>query len=293
MSSSSLSFSVRSFRSSDIASIESLYRAHKTALFQHRVALLQRRVLARPLLTAVYVSLALVLSSQLIIYLTPGQHALSLPLALSFAVMLHALLFVALALYVAYRHRVDTDTAVSLDLGLRLQRYANASVHWHMLFVAELNNDKDNSASASRIVGWLGATFSPTHNAIQIDTLGVDVAHRRRGVARALLLACQRAATERAVRRIDVILRAPLSSPSLSALLCADDAAPDANVEDLRARRGDDFSTDLPAASLFRSVGFRPSKRLEPNQTDVDAFELWRKVLIADDGATAEKPKVD
>jgi ribosomal protein S18 acetylase RimI-like enzyme len=279
-----MSFSVRPFRGvNDFGAIETLYRSHKAALLRHRVAQLGRRVLARPLLTALYASAAVVVSAQLVVYLTPGPAPLPLPAALAFAVLLHAVLLVPLALYVAWRHRADTDAAVTLDLGMRLQRYANASVHWHLLFVAECDG---------AVIGWLGATFSPVHNAVQIDTLGVDVAHRRRGVARALLRAAEEAASARAVRRLDVILRAPLASPSLSALLCADDAAPDANVDDGDARRasGDSVASDLPAAALFRGSGFKPAKRLEPNQRDVDAFELWRKTLLADG---SEKPHQD
>jgi ribosomal protein S18 acetylase RimI-like enzyme len=277
-------FSVRPFRVNDFGAIEALYRSHKAALLRQRVAALGRRVLARPLLTALYASAAVVVSAQLVVYLTPGPAPLPLPAALAFAVLLHAVLLVPLALYVVWRHRADADAAVALDLGMRLQRYANASVHWHLLFVA----DADGA-----VVGWLGATFSPVHNAVQIDTLGVDVAHRRRGVARALLRAAEEAASARAVRRLDVVLRAPLASPSLAALLCADDVAPDAHVDvddDARRASGDSAASDLPAAALFRGSGFKPAKRLEPNQRDVDAFELWRKVLLADG---SEKPHQD
>jgi len=294
---------IRAFGVQDFSAIEALYRQQKAALLRERIRRAVRRWLARPLLSALYVTFAVLLSAygvQLAFY-----PSLSMPTALGVAVALHVLFGAGLALFVRLRHRRDVDVAVKLDLGLRLQRYATASASWHLLLVAL-------AADRQQLIGWIGATFSPVHNSAVIDTLGVDVAFRRRGVARQLLAAAERAATQRQVRRFDVVLRAPRdASLSSTLLLCAaDDLAPDANLPtDADRASGDDIVCDRPAAMLFQRSGFRPVKRVESaaaaaaadsssssekNANFTDAFELWRKPLLgSNDEAGGDKPHND
>lgn len=289
MSSSSFVPVIRPFGVQDFSAIESLYRQQKNALLRERIRRAIGRWLARPLLTALYVTFAVLLSTygvQLAFY-----PSLSARAALGVAVALHVVFVACIALFVRLRHRRDVDVAVKLDLGLRLQRYATASASWHLLLVA---------LAEQRVIGWIGATFSPVHNAAVIDTLGVDVEFRRRGVARQLLVAAERAATQRQVRRFDVVLRAPHNASLASTLLlcAADDLAPDANLSENAGQStspnptGDDIVCDRPAAMLFHRNGFRPIKRLEQEQRKgsetapnnfTDSFELWRKSLLDDD----------
>jgi GNAT superfamily N-acetyltransferase len=274
---------IRPFGVQDFNAIESLYRQQKTALLRERIRRAVGRWLARPLLTALYVTFAILLSTygvQLAFH-----PSLSVRASLGVAVALHVVFLSGIGLFVRLRHRRDVDVAVKLDLGLRLQRYATASSSWHLLLVA---------LHEQRVIGWIGATFSPVHNAAVIDTLGVDVEFRRRGVARQLLVAAERSATLRQVRRFDVVLRAPHNATLASTLLlcAADDLAPDANIGGAPTSAGDDIVCDRPAAMLFHRNGFRPVKRLEQstNQKETtvnftDSFELWRKSLITEEAA--------
>lgn len=282
-----MSFVIRPFGVQDFTAIESIYREQKSALLRERIRRAIARWLARPLLTALYVTFAVLLSTygvQLAFY-----PSLSMSAALGVAVALHALFVGSIALFVRLRHRRDVDVAVKLDLGLRLQRYATASASWHLLLVALA--PQPAPPQQLQIIGWIGATFSPVHNSAVIDTLGVAVAFRRRGVARQLLASAERAATQRQVRRFDVVLRAPRdASLSSTLLLCAaDDLAPDANIHQPKesAESGDDIVCDRPAAMLFQKSGFRPSKRLDKdnneNKNFTDSFELWRKSLEEED----------
>jgi GNAT superfamily N-acetyltransferase len=274
---------IRPFTTQDFAAMEAIYREQKSTMLRERIRRAIGRWLARPLLSALYITLAVLLSAygvQLALY-----PMVSIATALGISCVLHVVFVGCIALFVRLRHRRDVDVAVKLDLGLRLQRYSSASSSWHLLLVALA----PPAAQSSKLIGWIGATFSPVHNSAVIDTLAVDIAYRRRGVARQLLVAAERAATLRSVRRFEVVLRAPRSASLTSTLLlcAADDLAPDANLpssdatdaDALAAATGDDIVCDRPAAMLFHQNGFRPSKRLESNSTTTDAFELWRKSL--------------
>lgn len=271
---------IRPFTVQDFAAMEAIYREQKTTLLRERIRRAIGRWLGRPVLSALYITLAVLLSAYGVqLALHP---MVSITSALGISCVLHVVFVGCIALFVRLRHRRDVDVAVKLDLGLRLQRYSSASSSWHLLLVAL------SPAPSSKLIGWIGATFSPVHNSAVIDTLAVDIAYRRRGVARRLLVAAERAATLRSVRRFEVVLRAPRDASLTSTLLlcAADDLAPDANLPSPASSAphapGDDIVCDRPAAMLFHQSGFRPSKRLESNSATTDAFELWRKALDSD-----------
>ena len=126
-----------------------------------------------------------------------------------------------------------------------------------MLLVAVANDD-DN-----KVLGYCGATYAPSHRAAQLDSLGVDEAHRRQGIASALLKEVERRLYERQVTQIDVVLRAPHAS-RLQGKPGADDG------------RGDGYA-EYAAASFLQSFNYQPVQRVEPSSTDADAFELVRR----------------
>ena len=146
---------------------------------------------------------------------------------------------------------------------MRLQRYYTASVGWHVLLVWQ-------PSPSEPVAAYCGATLNGSQHAAQIDTLGVALSHRRRGIGRALLRRVERKVAAREVRRVDVVLHAPL----------------DSSLADLDAM--DDGYSEIAAARLLSASGYVPCKRVEPNQQTCGAFELWRKVLNENDVDAAE-----
>lgn len=186
---------------------------------------------------------------------------------------------------------------------MRLQRYATAARGWHVLLVWMPDPSKPNE-----IAGYAGALLEspatfyakrgdsivpveslpaatttttttststtrikiPIEDRIaQLDSFGVALAHRRRGIGRALLRAVESLMAQRCVKRVDVVLRSAvgvrLVVPSTS--------------KPTPPRADSTLVVEDAAARLLLSEGYKPRRRLVRRAAASSMLTRRRRIL--------------